>query len=112
LSEDDLLVAVLLLMKMYGWRSFHSRPARTDRGWRTPVSGDGKGFVDIFAVKGERALAVELKSDAGTLRPEQRLWLAALEAAGIETHVWKPQQFSDGTISGALAGSTRGRETE
>jgi len=48
------------------------------------------GWPDIFACRGERAIAIEVKSMSGRPTPEQRRWLAALKEAGIETALWKP----------------------
>jgi hypothetical protein len=62
------------------------------KGWRTPLSGS-PGFPDVVAVKGERVLFLELKSQNGKLRDEQRHWLSALGAAGAEVHCWKPDDW-------------------
>src|SRR5258705_9090381 len=59
MSEEELLTAVLQLCRVLGLRTAHFRPARTEKGWRTPVSGDGKGFPDLIIV-GSQVLAREL----------------------------------------------------
>ena len=43
-SEEEFTNQVLQFRMMCGWRRAHFRPAKTERGWRTPVSGDGKEF--------------------------------------------------------------------
>jgi hypothetical protein len=80
---------------LFGWRTLHVRPARTDRGWRTPLQGDGQGWPDVFAVRGTRAVAAELKSERGRLGPGQADWLAALEQAGVETYTWRPGNWPE-----------------
>jgi VRR-NUC domain len=93
-SEAAFTAAVLQLMKITGWKTLHIRPARTASGdWRTPVSGDGVGFPDLIAVKGDRIIAAELKTTKGRLGPGQREWLAALAAAGVEVFIWTPADW-------------------
>jgi hypothetical protein len=102
LTENDLLQAVLSLAKLYGWRTFHARPAQTARGWRTAVSGDGKGWPDLFMCRSWQTLAVELKRTGGTPTPEQRLWLDTLRNAGVPTAVWTPANWENGDILATL----------
>ena len=78
---------------MLGWKRAHFRPARTAHGWRTPVAADGAGFPDLILVRGDRLLAAELKTESGTLTPAQSEWLEALAAAGMETFVWRPDDW-------------------
>jgi hypothetical protein len=86
--------AVIEAAQLLGWRVAHFRPARTRRGWRTPIAADGAGFPDLIAVRGSRLIAAELKSDRGRLRPEQAHWLEALAAAGAEAHTWRPADWA------------------
>lgn len=96
MTEADLLAATIDLARLHGWRTIHVRPARTTQSWRTPVQGDGKGFPDLLMVRGDRLLAVELKSSVDArLRPEQVAWLDALRRAGAETAVWYPNHWPD-----------------
>lgn len=89
-SENDFSHTIEDLLTRFGWQWVHSRPARTIDGWRTALSGM-QGFPDYFAVKGKRALAIELKSDTGELSPEQYFWLVDLTEAGIECYLWQPK---------------------
>lgn len=99
MSEDDLLRCVLDLAKVMGWRSFHARPAMTAKGYRTAVSGDGKGWPDLFMVRGDHVLVVELKGDKGKPTPEQDAWLAALYLhCDNEQMVWRPADWRSGKI--------------
>jgi hypothetical protein len=58
----DALLAMLPTPCAYGWRAAHFRPARTAKGWRTPVAADGAGFPDLVLVRRTRIVAAELKS--------------------------------------------------
>jgi Holliday junction resolvase len=66
----------------------------TQRGrWVTAVSGDGVGFPDIFALRGNRRLMVELKSTKGKPTTEQEKWLEMARQADIEVYIWRPQDI-------------------
>lgn len=95
MTENDLLVGTLDLLRLFGWRSIHVRAARTAHGWRTPIQGDGTGWPDVYAVRGPHAIAAELKADRGRVSPEQTAWLDALRAAGVSVHVWRPVDYPD-----------------
>lgn len=101
-SERELQDAVTGLAGVLGWRWVHFRPARTVDGWRTPVEGDGAGWPDLFMVRSGRIIAAELKSSSGRLSPAQDAWLGRLELAGVETHVWRPDDWRSGAIEAAL----------
>jgi hypothetical protein len=88
-TEDEWLSRVLDTAQLHGWRVQHVRPARTVRGWRTPVQGD-QGAPDLLLARAGRVLLVELKSDRGRLGPGQREWLAA---AGGHARLWRPRDW-------------------
>ena len=98
MSEGDLLRGVFDLSRALGWRTLHIRPARTALSWRTAVSGDGIGWPDLFAIRGSRIVAAELKSGRGRVTPEQRAWLEALAAAGCETFTWREADYPDAML--------------
>jgi VRR-NUC domain len=102
MSEAELLECVLQTAALFGWRSAHFRPAMTKHGWRTAVSGDGKGWPDLVLVR-DRLLFVELKSARGSLSADQKAWRDSLVvAAGCEWHLWRPSDWTDGTIESVL----------
>jgi hypothetical protein len=101
MTEAELQSNVTELAKILGWRSAHFRPAMTSHGWRTAVSGDGKGFPDLVLVR-ERILFVELKGVRGTLSVEQQDWMFALGEAGVQREIWRPCHWLDGTIEAEL----------
>jgi hypothetical protein len=93
-SESAFLEQVLTMAGWYGWRTFHVRPARTLRGWRTPIEGSGVGFPDIVAVKPPVVLFCELKSDNGKPTPQQEKWLACLaECREVRTKIFRPSDL-------------------
>lgn len=95
LSEADWQGRVTDLADLHGWGWVHFRPARTVQGWRTPVSGPlGVGWPDLLLVRGERAIAVELKSATGRVSPAQVAALAALgRVSGVEALVARPADW-------------------
>ena len=101
MSESELMSVVLETAALFGWRSAHFRPAMTAHGWRTAVSGDGKGWPDLILVRCDRLIAAELKSERGVLSAEQRVWLDVLGAVA-EVHVWRPADWTSGTIESVL----------
>lgn len=101
MTEDDLLTSVLELCSLLGLHTAHFRPAKTERGWRTAVSGDGKGFPDLVIV-GNGVLFRELKSERGRLSPEQVVWMRKLYAAGADATDWRPSDWRSGRIEREL----------
>jgi hypothetical protein len=100
-TEAQLLEAVIDAAHFYGWRVAHFRPAKTERGWRTPVQADGKGWPDLTLVR-ERVVFAELKTARGLVSAEQEDWLAALARAGAELYLWREGDWIDGTVERAL----------
>lgn len=95
-TEDEFLRQVLQLARLCGWRTAHFRPAMTKSGrWVTAVQGDGKGFPDLICTRGGLIFAAELKSETGTITPEQIEWVAALQAAKVPCFVWRPKDWPD-----------------
>jgi hypothetical protein len=95
LTEAQFQDQVVDLARLHGYRVAHFRPARTEKGWRTPVAADGAGWPDLVLVKPGRMIFAELKSQRGRLSDDQHAWLDQLRAAGVEAYVWRPAQFDD-----------------
>ncbi|MBA2666074.1 MAG: VRR-NUC domain-containing protein [Trueperaceae bacterium] len=95
IPESAFQAQFLTYASMNGWRSFHARPAQNRRGeWGTAVAGDGKGFPDTVLLRDERIVVAELKAEGGTLRPDQRAWIAAWRLTPAEVYVWTPEDWS------------------
>ena len=94
--------AVIATARLYGWRIHHVRPARTARGWRTPISGD-PGFVDFVLCRPPRCLVIESKSGSARLSADQRAWRDALVGCpGVEYHLVTDAMLDDDGDGNAL----------
>lgn len=89
LTETPFVGRIIDLAKRTGWLVTHFRPARTRRGYRTPLQGD-KGFCDLVLARDGVVLIRECKTDRGSLTREQRAWLAEL---GDLAAVWRPRDW-------------------
>lgn len=93
LTEAAFQEQVIDLARALGWHHLHVRRSigRRDgkQAWQTTTNI--AGWPDIFAWHPRHGFAaIELKSQRGTVRPEQVEVLAQLEAAGARTMVARP----------------------
>lgn len=88
LLEEEWASFVIGAAKAHGWMVAHFRPARTTRGWRTPVEGHS-GSPDLLLARRGVVLLVELKRDTTKPRPDQAAWLAAIGPR--HGSVWRPR---------------------
>jgi len=88
-TELDYTDTVIAMARAFGWLTMHQRPARTSKGWRTPVSGN-KGFFDFVLIheKTGAVIFAELKTERGVVSADQRRWIAAAEKSPNRTVVW------------------------
>lgn len=121
MTEEDLQSAIIELAQLYGWHIHHVRPARSIRGWWTPVQGN-IGFCDLVLAKDGCVIFAELKSERGRIRPEQVEWMHALSGENwksgeispsfrevdggkwIAVVLWRPRDWSSGVIETVLRG--------
>lgn len=89
LSEADWQQRVMDYAVLRYWRVCHHRPARTDRGWRTPMQGHA-GLPDLILARGGHVLLAELKTEKGKPTPEQAAWLTCL---GEHGRLWRPSDW-------------------
>lgn len=81
------------VLDLFGWTWTHFEPAIRQSGrWATPLRGE-PGFPDYIAVRNGRLLVAEIKSTTGRLSRAQSAWLEQLRNAGVETHVWYPEDL-------------------
>lgn len=91
-EEEEFHNAVIEYARIMGWRTASFRKVRIARKdgtffFQTPVQGDGKGWPDLFLVRGREKMFIEFKTPKGRVEPEQEAWHAALRLAGIPVHV-------------------------
>lgn len=91
MSEDDLKARVIDFAKLHGWKVVHYRPARTGKGYRTPLEGH-PGCPDLILARDSVIIFAELKSQTGRVSPDQKEWLAALGTYG---RVWRPSDLKE-----------------
>ncbi len=94
-SEAGFLDTVIQYATLWHWRVFHQRPARTASGWRSAVSGAGKGFPDLLMLRGERIVVAELKVGRRQPTDEQLEWLLDFRNTGAEAYVWTPSSWPE-----------------
>lgn len=95
-SERDFQAHVIDMAHKLGWWVAWFRPVRVQREggsvyYETPIGADGKGWLDLYMTRGERAVVAELKVGQNKVTPEQQEWIAAHRATGVEVYVWTPQ---------------------
>jgi VRR-NUC domain len=94
-TEAECQATIVEAARIGGWLVHHARPARTGKGWRTPLQGD-PGFPDLVLCGHGRVLVVEIKRKPNKVTPEQTRWLAALTEAGVDARLaWVPEQLDE-----------------
>lgn len=94
ISEATWQADVLALAALRGWTAHHSpRAGIRANGSVRRTPNTKPGWPDLFLVRGERTLAVELKRETGAVTAEQSEWLVALSNAGVPTHIWRPRDL-------------------
>lgn len=79
-SEKELQSAVLEYMGWRSWLVYHTHDSRRSQ----------PGFPDVVGVKGSRLVFIELKTEKGKLRAEQKEWLDRLVKAHDEVYLVRP----------------------
>lgn len=90
MREADFQRRVIDYALLHHWRIHHTRPARTQHGWRTPLEGH-PGLPDLVLARNGVVLLVELKSERGRPTRDQEAWLAA---AGPHARLWYPKDWA------------------
>lgn len=96
--EAECQATIVAAALTLGYLVHAERPARSERGWRTPVQGS-PGFPDLVIAGHGRVIVAELKRPGNRVEPAQQAWLDALSFAGVDARVvWVPdgqQSFID-----------------
>ena len=76
MKGKDLQAAIISLAHTQGWKCVHFNSVLIQgRGrkpyYATPFSADGKGFPDLFLVRRDRIVAIEVKGTGDRLSEEQ-----------------------------------------
>ena len=99
MNEDMLKAAIIELAELCRWRVYSIR--RSDRA--IVQARTGIGFPDLTLVRSGRMVCAELKGARGRPTEAQLRWLEALaDVPGVESHLWTPPLWRDGTIEGVL----------
>lgn len=88
ISEGQFQETVIQLAKLRGWLVMHTRPAWSEKGWRTPIEGDA-GFPDLVLARHGKVIYAELKSEKGRVTAAQQKWMTALG----DVHLWRPSDL-------------------
>ena len=102
MTEGELKNTVIAMCRALHLLVAHFRPGKTEKGWRTPVEGDGAGFPDCVIVGPGGLLFVELKADGKYPTVQQRTWLNALSDAGSPWAIWRPRDLRQREIERRL----------
>src|SRR3990167_3171067 len=96
MTEAAFLRQVVDLAHLTGWLCHHCRPARTSKGWATPIQGDA-GFPDLVLAKEGQVIFVELKREKGRVTGAQQAWRWALGAGRVarRAFVWRPSDWPE-----------------
>lgn len=86
LSEKVFQVRVVDLARWLRLRVFHSGDSRRDLC---------AGFPDLIIVGPEGSAFAELKTTSGRVQPEQMSWLNALQQAGNQAYLWRPEDWKE-----------------
>lgn len=90
ISEADFTLAVIELATYRGWMVAHFRPARTEKGWRTPMQGH-TGFPDLVLARRGTTIFAELKTEKGRVTAAQRRWHDQLG----NCRIWRPSMMNE-----------------
>jgi hypothetical protein len=80
------------LGRFYGWTlQFHAPDNRPDARGR--VQAVTAGWPDLTLIRVPEIIFAELKGKKTPVTDDQRLWLDALRACGLEAYLWRPCDF-------------------
>ena len=83
ISEAQLQSTVVEILEWQGWLTYHTHDSRRS----------DPGFPDLVAVKGNRLMFLEFKSQKGKISDEQIEWLSRLSQAHGEVYLVRPSSM-------------------
>lgn len=108
ITPDAYRATIVQQMTEAQLRDQHIIPLANTLGWRCYWTWTSlhspSGFPDLVLVKPPRLVVAELKMVGRYPTLKQCEWLEALEACGVETHIWTPKAWLDGRIEAVLRG--------
>lgn len=112
MSEGQLQALILDECRHRKLLVHHCRPAQIRAGkWVTPISGNG-GFPDLVITGAGGTILRELKNTVHQPTDAQMVWLSTLEESGIDSGLWRPNAWDDGSIHDTLARLAKPRPTD
>lgn len=93
-SEAALQREIIKAARLLGWLVYHP--------WRSDNSEAGWPDLAMVHPEQRRFVVAELKREDKEPTAAQRRWLVALEAAGVEVHLWRPSDWSSGRVEDVL----------
>lgn len=95
MSEAEWQEQVIDLAHLYSWRHMHVRRAiGKGRRWVTATNVAWPDLTLWHPGQG-RTICAELKSATGVVTAEQRRVLDELDASGVPSYVWRPDDLDD-----------------
>ena len=93
MKGKDLQKGIIELAHTYHWHVVHNPAVETKhRGWTTALAADAKGFPDLLLFR-DHVVAIEVKGDGDTMKPEQQEWRERMMRSGTEHYVIRPKDW-------------------
>lgn len=83
MREDALQQLVMDAAKAHGLLAYHTHDSRRSN----------PGWPDVVLVGARGVLFRELKAEQGRVSPMQKFWLQALDLAGANSGIWRPEDW-------------------
>lgn len=84
MTEKEYQQQIVDLCKLLHLRYYHTHDSRRSTA----------GFPDLVIVGENQTIFVEIKTQTGKVRKEQREWLTALAHSGQKAYLWRPSDFN------------------
>ncbi len=90
MTEDELFEGVAGALSLTGWAWLHTRRSDLAQIQGHPHSA---GWPDLVAFGHGRVMALELKTQTGSVTPEQWAWLHRMRDAGVDARIIRPSDY-------------------